>query len=57
MQDLTSIVATLGSLGRSMEKLEEAFATSIVGVARKVLASVRAFLRREVTPQGIESFE
>ncbi len=57
MKDLTSIIATLESLVQSLEQLERSFATSIVGVARRVFASVRAFLRCEVTPRGFEEFE
>lgn len=57
MKDLTSIVATLESLTRSIDNLETSFAARIVGVAKRVFASVRAFLRHQVTPQGFERFE
>ena len=54
MEDPTSILASLESLTQS---LEEPFGISIRNVAKKLLASVRAFLRCEVTPQRFEQFE
>ncbi len=54
MKEHTSMIAGLESLADSLEK---SVAASGSGVAKKVLASVRAFLRDEVTPQSFERFE
>ena len=54
MEDLTSIFAGLESVVLSFE---DSFATNILGVAKRIFASVRACLHREVTPQRFERFE
>ena len=60
MKNLTSVVAGLESLVQSLRSAKEygeLFATRIRGIAQRVLASVRAFLCREVTPSRFERFE
>ena len=54
MEDLTSIFAGLESVVLSFE---DSFATNILRVAKRIFASVRACLHREVTPQRFERFE
>ncbi len=54
MKEHTSMIAGLESLADSLEKSVTASGS---GVAKRVLASVRAFLRREVTPQSFERLE
>lgn len=60
MKNLTSVVAGLESLVQSLQSVEEfgqLFATKIRGVVKRVLAAVRAFRCREVTPHRFERFE
>ena len=60
MKNPTPVVAGLESLAQCLQSVEESgqlFATKFRGVVERVLASVRTFCCRDVTPLRFERFE